>query len=131
MAGPPPAIGPVVFRAVRATAYDLPEDFVTRLEPGIDEPARASLVNGPRVLQQIRHLWTWTIVSSIAGALELLVVGLLRTYVLAIGGVVILACEAAFFVYLSALAISHRDEIHRVEAFAEATRRSFLPRDIA
>lgn len=137
MAGPPPAIGPLIFHAFRATAYDLPEDFASRLEPGLDEGMRTSLETGIRVLRFIRRLWTWTLAFVLLGAVGLVVSAFLLERIapefggmLAVANLMLLGLGTAIFLYLSGLALAHRRDIRRVEAFAEAMRGSSLARDI-
>lgn len=134
MAGPPPAIGPLVFHALRATAYDLPEDFASRLEPGLDEGMRTSLETGIRVLRFIRRLWTWTLAFVLLGAVGVVVSAFFARAefggMLAVANLMLLGLGTAIFLYLSGLALAHRRDIRRVEAFAEAMRGSSLARDI-
>lgn len=134
MAGPPPAIGPMIFRTLRATAYDLPEDFVTRLEPGLDEITKASLAAGMRAVRLIRGLWTWILVLAGLGGAGLLVASMLGPNtgpMLGIPSLAVLGFALMVSLVLSAMAVVHRRDIHRLEAFAEAMRGSSLARDIA
>ncbi len=134
MAGPPPAYGPIIFRAIRATAYDLPEDFVTRLEPGLDDATKASLATGMRAVRLIRRLWTWTLALTGIGGAGLLVAAMLgpdTRSMLGIPSLAVLGVALIAFLVICGSAVSSRKDIHRLEAFAKAMRRSSLARDIA
>ncbi len=87
MAGPPPAIGPVVFQAIRATAYDLPEDFVSRLEPGLDASTKRSLESGVRVLRRLRAVWRWTWAGFVVGVFSLVFGGFIWSRFPLFGGI--------------------------------------------
>ena len=139
MAGVSPAIGPVVFRALRASAYDLPEDFVRRLEPGLDPTTVASLEVGLRAVDRLRALWRWTIATALIGLLAVFLGAAMLTWVplpwlsggVAVGGLAALALSVCAFLSILIIAALHRADIHRLEAFARAMRGSSLARDIS
>lgn len=126
-----------MYQAIRASAYDLPEDFVSRLEPGLDAAVIASLVTGRQIVTRIRRLWRWVLVLTGLGAAGLFASAFLirqepQTVSSSLGflGLGFLGAASAIFLYVFGAAVAYRTDIHRLEAFAEAMRRSSLARDL-
>lgn len=134
---PSRAFGPLLYLAVRASAYDLPEDFVSRIEPGLDAETKARLEAGRQALQRIRRAWRWTSVSLVSGIASLFG-GLFIFSRIPLAGQVLsgiafalLLAAAVLFVLIVLVAAQHRRAIHRLEVYARAMRGSSLARDLS
>lgn len=136
MAGPPPAIGPLIFRAIRASVYELPEDLVSRIEPGLDEDTKASLAKGLRVVRLLRYVWRWTLIGFLAGLGSVLIASVFSRRspgIAADFGFLALAVwtfAGVSFLYIILASVRYHADIHRVEAFARAMHGSSMARDI-
>ncbi len=126
-------VGYASFLAFRSVVHDLPEDFVSRLEPGLDEETAAKLVNGLRVLRRLRRVSRWMVATLVLGAcLWIASFGLARLLgIWSLGAafaswIVATGC----FIFIATESLLHRSEIHRIEAFVRAMRGSSLARDL-
>ena len=108
-----------------------------RLEPGLDAETRARLEAGLRAVGLLRNLWRWTAVAFALGFAMLVAATLTRGPVpwLSVGldvtGLLAWAFAACAFLLIIFIALVHRADIRRLEAFAKAMRGSSLARDIA
>lgn len=140
MVSPPGMLGPLMYRAFRAAAYDLPEDFIQRVSPGLDTEARASLERGLDALRMYRRIDRLMLSLLAAGALFFLagagiVLGLRMTE--ALGGILIYGTFAMWLgailclLALVVLSLAYRPDLRRVMAFYRALQGSSLARDLA
>jgi len=136
---PPAAAFYVGFRALRAAARELPEDFIERLEPGIDEPVRSSLQRGIRVLRLFHRSLDWSVGILILGTVTILG-SIVVTNLTDTTGQGMWAIAAGFFLWISgavlalgvyALTVVRRTDVSRVLSFAHAMETSSLARDFA
>jgi len=134
---PSPAALYYTFRALRALSRELPEDFLLRVEGGLDEETLHSLDRGIRTIRTIGGLRGGAFYAFVAGSFlviaggfSMLWTGPIGRWAMLLGGVSWLISLgfllSAFMVYLAA-----RSDVRRVEAFVRATQRSSLSRDLA
>lgn len=136
----PPIAGPLFYRALRAASYELPEDFLLRVEPGLDEETRARLARGIRVLRTCRRVEAAMMSLFVAGGVFLVLgvgaLALLRAAA-GFGGPLILstfgiwAGGVACLALLAGLVLAFRRDLRIVVAFQHALRGSSLARDLA
>lgn len=134
-----PALGYYAFLAFRAAAYDLPEDFVSRIEPGLDEGTKARLVAGVAILRRLRRVDRVMIGIALLGAVIVVsgiaIVG--ATEASSVGPLVLIAAALAwaaslgFLGFATLLSVRHRRELGSVLAFYRALQGSSLARDLA
>lgn len=139
MAARPSAVGYYTFLAFRAAAYDLPEDFISRIEPGLDEETRARLAAGVAVLRRLRRVDRVMLGMALFGAAillsEIAIVG--ATEATSVGPLVLIAAALAWAASLGLLGLAtllslrHRRELGSVLAFYRALQGSSLARDLA
>lgn len=139
VATPPRAIGPLTYLAFRAAAYDPPEDFIARIESGIDTETRSRLERGVRALRLLRKMERWVfaflgigVVVLIAGSGLATAVGVagLVSFVL-LSAFTVWALAGAAFSALTIVSLRHHTDLRTVYAFWRATRGSSLARDLA
>lgn len=139
MIGGPPLFRTELFRAIHSSAYDLPEDFLSRLEPGLDEETKASLANGIRTLRLLRKMRDWTVYAFVLGIflylggafiMGFVSVAILGELLAAVGMACLLFALVTFLVTI-VISLINRGDLRRVVAFARAMQGSFLARDIA
>ncbi len=126
------------FKGLRALLNDLPEDFILRVTPGLDEVTRASLERGMAAALAIRR---WRAAGSIGLAVGALVfgTGLLVPWLWAVsiplwpvyaaGG--LWAAGVSCFLLSGGIYLAHRSHIRHLEGVAQALRGSSLARDLA
>lgn len=138
MVGPFPS-GSWTFLAFRAASYDLPEDFILRVESGLDEETRESLAQGVRIVELLRRVIRWMAFAFGLGAalLFLGVIVLTSRRIPWIGGYLVVSGVACWifalvaFLFGIAVSLAYRRDLHRVDAFVRAERGSSLARDLA
>lgn len=126
------------FKGLRALLNDLPEDFILRLSPGLDEVTRASLERGMAAAFAIRR---WRAVGSIALVMGTLVfgAGLPVPWLWAVGTALwppyaalgLWSAGVSCFLLSGGIYLAHRSDIRRLEGVAQALRGSSLARDLA
>jgi hypothetical protein len=132
-------MGYLTVLALRAAIAEPPEDFITRIEPGLDEETRGRLARGLRILQTLRRLERW--IYSILGAALIILVGggSLSTvpFFGAMSGWIFpatfasLGLAALLFLALLGISLAYRKDLRRIYAFWRAMQGSSLARDIA
>jgi len=138
MASPLPIFGPLLYRAFRAAAYDLPEDFIMRLEPGLDAETLRRLERGLRVLRILRWVERWTISLLAGGAAVLLGGSALVIAAVPYAAPYVWPLAAATwglaglsFVAWSLISLAYSFDLRKVYAFWRALQGSSLARDLA
>lgn len=130
----------LTYRAIRAAAAKPPEDFIMRVDPGIDEATRERLARGLRIIRSMRRLER--LAYAILGAGLVIVIGgailsNIPTLPVKLYPWIFPAMFASFglaaIAFLVSLGISfaHRVDLRRVYAFWEAMQGSSLARDLA
>lgn len=138
MASPLPIFGPLLYRAFRAAAYDPPEDFIMRLEPGLDAQTLGRLERGLRVLRTLRRVERWIVGLVAAGAAVLLggsalVVARVPGAAPYVGPLAAVAWGLAGLglVAWCLISLAYAFDMRRVYAFWRAMQGSSLARDLA
>ena len=123
--------------AIRAAVRDSPEDFIQRIESGLDEETVRGLRRGLQALRDVAGLQTVALVAALLGSITIALsfatgrfLGVSGELFYEAGLGLWLVAAILFIASLLVLAARFRD-VHRVEAFVEAMRRSSLARDLA
>ena len=129
--------GITAYWAIRAMVRDSPEDFIARIESGLDEETARGLRNGMTAIHDVVLLQKVAFLAFLLGCGSILVsifairwLEAVGDYLFEAGRVLWLLAGVIFLGSLIVHAARYRD-VHRVEAFVEAMRRSSLARDLA
>lgn len=118
--------------AIRAYVRDAPEDFLARIESGLDPETATSLRRGVRAANLVVRMQWISFGTLVLGFLAFLAGALVPwvgSYVLYIVSVLWLVTLGSFTASILLAGVRYRD-ISRLETFVEAMRRSSLARDL-
>ncbi|HKZ24021.1 MAG TPA: hypothetical protein VJ224_06420 [Thermoplasmata archaeon] len=127
-------IGYTTYLGIRALIEDVPEDFLARIEPGLDRETKQGLALGLWAIRLMRRVSRIVLASFLVGTTFLYARFLggerLGDLPLVLAGLA-WSLTVLCLLFQAIVSLAYRKDIRRTLAFARAMRGSSLARDLA